>query len=285
MQRRFDMLRAAQNSREETRLLTTPITDCVEHQTHSAGLSTVFRINYADGSEGFLKPFGFRTVNGIRRWYANVGSCSLHGHHPDETVLNEATAWQLAKRIGGPVAVVATPVVLMEIPGGGLGGAVSARRYGIKDNDRAVHRSRGHSLAAALFDALIAQQDRHSGNYRWNEPGWLFRLPAVMADLIRHSLPADPRRPQGLGLIDHGFCFARPGDFVRPDKRSLFVEWRHEQRLIDLTDPERAVLDSLLADSRLYGLADFLEPDRAQALAGRAELMRRRGTILDPGEW
>lgn len=245
----------------------------------------MFRVLYGNGSEGFLKPFGARDVHGVSTWYANVGACGLHGHHPTETILNEASAWQLAKRLGGPVAEVATPAVLRTFPAHGVAGVVSARRYGIARNTRAVGRAPGQALAAAFFDSLIAQQDRHPGNFRWHEPPWMLRLPRVPAASLRRVVRAEAGKPLGLGLIDHGFCFARPGDFVRPDRRSLFLDWRHAHGRETLSAWEHQALDDLLSDPTLYGLRDFLEHDRAQALADRAELMRRRGAVLDPGEW
>jgi hypothetical protein len=48
---------------------------------------------------------------------------------------------------------------------------------------------------------------------------------------------------------------------------------------------ERDALARLLGDSDLLGMARFLLPDRAQALADRARLMLQRGEVLRPGEF
>ena len=53
-------------------------------------------------------------------------------------------------------------------------------------------------IAAAFFDSLIGQQDRHRGNYRWDATN------------------------EKLGLIDRGFAFAHAPD--QYFNRSVFVE-------------------------------------------------------------
>src|SRR5207244_3944398 len=70
--------------------------------------------------------------------------------------------------------------------------------------------------AAAFFDSLIAQQDRHAGNYRWDS------------------------QAQRLWLIDHGFSFARPGDLLNA---TIFVEFRWALQHEALTRDEQISLD------------------------------------------
>jgi hypothetical protein len=63
------------------------------------------------------------------------------------------------------------------------------------------------------------------------------------------------------------------------------VAARHRHGAATLLTEEREALARLLSDSDLLGVARFLLPDRAQALADRARLMLKRGEILRPGEF
>jgi hypothetical protein len=105
---------------------------------------------------------------------------------------------------------------------------------------------------------LIAQQDRHVGNLRWDAP-------AVQ-----------------LGLIDHGYAFATPG---HPCNASLFVGHRHGIGHADLTSAEVVALEQLLGSPDLMGLDGILEPGRASALADRASRMLTAGNILVVGDF
>ncbi len=111
-------------------------------------------------------------------------------------------------------------------------------------------------LPAAFFDSLIAQQDRHDGNWRWDG--------------------------NQLTLIDHGYTFALPRAILN---YSDFVVARHGHGAASLLTEEWDALTRLLSDSDLLGMARFLLPDRAQALAERARLMLQRGEVLRPGEF
>jgi hypothetical protein len=109
---------------------------------------------------------------------------------------------------------------------------------------------------AAFIDALIAQQDRHPGNWRW-----------------------DGNR---LTLIDHGYTFAIPGDILN---HSDFVAARHSFGAANLLQDERAALNRLVSDPQLLGMRSLLLPDRADALADRARRMLARGELLRPAEF
>jgi hypothetical protein len=111
-------------------------------------------------------------------------------------------------------------------------------------------------LPAAFFDSLIAQQDRHDGSWRWDG--------------------------ERLTLIDHGYAFALPRAILN---YSDFVVARHRYGAASLLAGERDALTRMLSDPDLLGMAGFLPPDRAQALADRARLMLRRGEVLRPGEF
>jgi hypothetical protein len=198
------------------------------------------------GVEAFHKPF-----NGI-----DVNAATLYGQQPDAVPINECAAWRLASRLGGVVAEIVAPCVMRSISGSA--GSLSARRLGFPHRPEPFTAAPDQCHAAAFFDCLIAQQDRHVGNYRW-EPG--------------------ARR---LGLIDHGFAFAVPGARFNA---SCFVHWRHAGHQPALDDWERSALEVLLQSGDLHGLAGVLADDQASALHDRAQRMVSAGAILGAGEW
>jgi hypothetical protein len=106
--------------------------------------------------------------------------------------------------------------------------------------------------AGAFFDALTAQQDRNKGNVLWYpEKGTIY-------------------------LIDHSFSLARPGD---NRGESLLLSWREHRGDPSLTKPESTALEKLLASDDLLTLRRFVEADRAEALAGRAQAMFKAGRV------
>jgi hypothetical protein len=115
-----------------------------------------------------------------------------------------------------------------------------------------IHRP-DQSLAAAFFDSLIAQQDRHMGNFRWDSA------------------------TQHLGLFDHGLAFALPGNEFNA---SCFVEWRWNTGRQALEQWELDALTALVRSHDLHGLTTMLRPDRATRLEERAHQMARLGSIL-----
>ena len=112
--------------------------------------------------------------------------------------------------------------------------------------------------AAAFFDCLIGQQDRHPGNY----------------------LAQGDR----LTLIDHGYSFARSGDHLNWSflQRDRVMGGDRDKRL---SGPEIAALDKFLDSKDSLGLAGVLAPDRLEAMRDRAERMRRSGQLLLHGDY
>jgi len=140
----------------------------------------------------------------------------------------------------------------------GEDGALIDRRYGQKGAAAAVSPPLAERLAAAFVDSLIGQQDRHTGNLRWD------------ASVGR------------LGLIDHGYAFAVPGD---PCNASVFVGDRHGIGHAGLVATEAAALQQLVGSPELLGLGDVLEPERGRALVERANRMLATGRILHVGDF
>lgn len=216
------------------------------HSTSAPGVNSTFFVALDDGSEAFHKPF-----SGI-----NVNAAGLYGQHPDSVPLNECAAWRLASSLGSVVAKIVAACVMRSISG--TAGSLSARRTGFPHAPEPFTVAPDQCRAAAFFDALIAQQDRHVGNYRWDPAARL------------------------LGLIDHGFAFAIPGSRFNA---SCFVNWRHDHNDDMLDEWEHSALELLLNSNDLHGLAGVLADDQAVALHDRAQRMRSEGRILNLGEW
>jgi hypothetical protein len=246
LQDRVDELEAQQGSPEEDHLLQLRIVRYERHGTAHPGVNETYYVVFDDGREGFRKPFA-----GVA-----VPTAQHYGHHPDEVPIHECAAWRLAHRLGPAYAEVVAPCVLRAHEG--EAGALSARQFGLPLTDEPLTRVPERARTAAFFDSLIGQQDRHAGNYRW------------------HSAS------EKLGLIDHGFAFARPGQYFN---QSFFVAWRWGRDEQALLEPEREALRNLLDSGDMDGLGHFLVPEEVEALAARAERMLARGSILAVGEF
>jgi hypothetical protein len=211
--------------------------------TSSPGMNTTKRLELADGEIVFHKPF-----SGV-----DVANAIAFGQTDETPPLHEAVAWRLACVLGPPWQELVAPCVLRDYAG--EDGSLSLQASGWP-RDAAPTLNPTWCLPAAFFDSLIAQQDRHPGNWRW-----------------------DGKR---LTLIDHGYAFAVPGSVLN---YSDFVVARQEHGAAALLTQERAALTRLLGDTDLLGMARFLLPERGQALADRAHLMLDRGEILLAGEF
>ena len=211
--------------------------------TSTPGMNTTKRLALVGGDVVFHKPFsGVQVANAI-----------AFGQTGETPPLHEAASWRLAVVLGPPWEEIVAPCVLREYVG--EDGSLSLRASGWP-RDTAPTLAPTWCLPAAFFDSLIAQQDRHADNWRW-----------------------DGSR---LTLIDHGYTFALPGAILN---YSDFVVARHGHGAAGLLTEERDALTRLLSNSDLLGIARFLLPDRAQALVDRARLMLERGEILHPGEF
>jgi len=211
--------------------------------TTSPGVNATKQLELASGAIVFHKPF-----SGV-----HVANAIAYGQTDETPPLHEAASWRLAVALGPPWDEIVVPCVLREYAG--EDGSLSLQAVGWP-RDMAPTLNPTWCVPAAFFDSLIAQQDRHDGNWRW-----------------------DGNR---LTLIDHGYTFALPRAILN---YSDFVMARHRHAAASLLTEERDTLTRLLSDSDLLGMERFLLPDRAQALADRARLMLQRGEILRPGEF
>lgn len=199
------------------------------------GTNTTQRIELDNGVTGYFKPF-----DGVDdRLAAGFGQDSA------QQSLHEAAAWRLAEQMGQPWSEIVPPVVVREF--NGKVGSFAIERAG-KSNNYSPQGT-GEWREAAFYDALIGQQDRHPGNY----------------------LIAGDR----LTLIDHGYTFARPGDY----KNYSWLATERRRSDPALSFHEREVLSRLVASPDLLGMRKFLQPARADALQARAERMLQKGQI------
>jgi hypothetical protein len=211
--------------------------------TSSPGVNATKRLSLSDGTTVFHKPF-----SGV-----HVANALAFGQTAETPPLHDAVGWRLAAALGEPWQSLVSPCVLREHAGDD--GALSLQASGWP-GDLAPTLSPTWCSSAAFFDSLIAQQDRHADNWRW-----------------------DGSR---LTLIDHGYAFARPGDVL--NHTDLLVA-RRNHGAAALLDIERQALERLLESAGLLGIASLLLPDRAQALRERAERMLARDEVLRPGEF
>jgi hypothetical protein len=132
-------------------------------------------------------------------------------------------------------------------------GSLALKLEGAAMKGAAVKReAREDALAAGFFDALIGNQDRHAGQFRFDAASGT------------------------LGLLDHGFAFA----VERAICRGAYFQTFRRQEQVAITDEEREALARLLDDPDLFGLAGVLEPDRAERLTWRARRMLDLGVVL-----
>jgi hypothetical protein len=186
--------------------------------TSSPGVNATKQLELADGKIVFHKPF-----SGV-----HVANAIAFGQTDETPPLHEAAAWRLAVALGPPWDEIVVPCVLREYAG--ADGSLSLRAIGWP-RDVAPTMNPTWCFPAAFFDSLIAQQDRHDGNWRW-----------------------DGKR---LTLIDHGYSFAMPGALLN---YSDFVAARHRHGAAALLMEEHKALARLLSDSDLFGVARFLLP-------------------------
>lgn len=222
------------------------------HQTAARGINSTFYVEIEPDLVAFHKPHD-GIVPRVARDY---------GHSLDTPPICECAAWQLAKHLGDPYDRLVAVTVYRDLgpPEDDLAswadGSLSLRHEGEAMKGAVVKREVSEdALAAGFFDALIGNQDRHAGQFRFDEG------------------------TGALGLLDHGFSF--------PVERALcrgayFQTFRRQERP-RITADERELLTSLLGDPELFGLAGVLEPDRADRLRWRAQRMLDLGVVLLKG--
>ena len=211
--------------------------------TSTPGVNATKRLALASGRVVFHKPF-----SGV-----HVANALAYGQTDETPPLHDAVGWRFSVALGSPWQDLVAPCVLRDYDGDD--GALSLQAPGWP-GDPAPTQNPSWCLPAAFLDSLIAQQDRHPGNWRW-----------------------DGTR---LTLIDHGYAFALPGQILN---HTDLVAARHSRGAPTLLQEERDALRRLLDDPELLGLTELLLEARAQALADRARRMLARDEILQAGEF
>jgi hypothetical protein len=236
----------------EQALLNSDVIAYETHQTDASGVNSTFYVEIDPDIVAFHKPHE-GLVARIARNY---------DHSLDTPPICECAAWQLAKNLGEPYdRLVAVTVYRAVGPpeddaGSWAYGSLALRHEGAAMQGMAVQRdARDDALAAGFFDALIGNQDRHAGQFRYDAA------------------------ERALGLLDHGFGFPVEGALCRG---AYFQDHRRRQQP-GLTDHERECLERLLADYEMFGLAGVLEPDRAARVRWRAQRMLELGVVLIKG--
>jgi hypothetical protein len=232
-----------QASAGEAELIHAAIT---ESSAFEGGVNTTYQVRLENGLRGYFKPLG-----GVSARVA-----SDYGHDPAGTLLNECASWQLAKALGPPYSQLVAACVWREFDGvwETIAGSLSRHAGG---QPLQLEHDPPQCNAAALFDALAAQQDRHLGNFLWDQ---------------------DSRR---LTLIDHGYTFARPGD---RSNMSYFLDRRHDHQP-DLYTHELQALRALRDGGGVERIAALLASDRASALSDRLEHMLDTHMLLKPRQF
>jgi len=236
----------------ERALLENDVTAYEPHSTAAAGINTTFYVELEGGVVAFHKPHE-GIVPRLARDY---------GHSLDTPPICECAAWQLAKQLGPPFDRLVAVTVYRALgppyddPASWREGSLALEHEGAAFKGSAVKRDvPDDALAAGFFDALIGNQDRHAGQFRYDEAN------------------------QRLGLLDHGFSFPVEGALCRG---AYFQDFRRRAQP-QLTDHERELLAALIADADLFGLAGVLELDRAERLRWRAQRMLDLGVVLLKG--
>lgn len=214
--------------------------------TANPGGSAAFLVVFDSRQEAIFKPFVGQNIN----------QCQHYGQEPVDAVMHEVAAWRLAAAMGAPWDQLVPTAVLRNIPPLG-GGALINRRRGSPDPQVFDH-AQAQADAAAFWDALIAQQDRHATNYRYEH---------------------ETRR---LALIDHAFSFATPGVFCNG---GVFCARRRSERRDALTQDEANAIQVLLHSTGLHGLRRYIVHPRAEALQNRAARMLQTRVLLYPGDF
>lgn len=223
-------------------------------QTNNPGTSEVVGVALG-GYTAFLKAA------------VGIDATQAHGFGHDQVSagLNEWAADKVADALGSPWRDMVPRTVIRELhfADPGLTSGVGALSQGMPGDAHlpAPRQNPTSFRPAALWDALIGQQDRHTGNYRWDDHAGT------------------------LALIDQGYAFAVPNGRCYFNA-SVFVEARWTARQTDLDAGELAALAGVEGDRRLEALLKaVLRPDQVAAFYARIDRMRTNRMLLAVGEY
>lgn len=248
LQDRIDELQRATGggSPLEHLLLGDRVLTIAANNTGNRGASITYLVVLESRRQAIFKPFGGQHPN----------ACANYQQDPFEAITHEVAAWRLAHALGPPWDQLVPTAVLRDLQGPGPGVLINWRRG--SPDPTVFEQANAQVCAAAFWDALIGQQDRHATNFRYD---------------------AEARR---LALIDNAFAFARPNDL---HNQSLFLAYRRSAHMVPLTKHEISALEAILESDDLLGLRAFIAGDRANALESRVREMFERKMLPLPGNF
>lgn len=248
LQERINALQAAtaNGSPLEHVMLHEPVLDTSPNGTSNPGASMTYVVVFQSRRQAILKPFDGQ----------NPSVCANFQQDRFAAITHEVAAWRLAYALGGHWEQLIPTAVLRNMDEQGPGVLVNWRD-GSPDSD-VFNEARAQVHAAAFWDALIGQQDRHASNFRYDH---------------------NSRR---LALIDNAFTFARPNDL---NNGSVFLARRRSEHASSLTTQEKDALETVLNSSDLLGMRRFIAEDRAEALEARANKILACGMLPLPGDF
>lgn len=173
----------------EQELLHAPVLHAGPLQTANPGVNQTLKVILETGQVAYFKALAAQSVN----------HAAAFGHHFTDVPLNEVVAWRLAESLGPPYDELVPPAALRVVTG--QPGALVAEKTGGADV-AAFQDVDVQCFAAGFWDALIGHQDRHMAQFRYD------------------------RVARTLGLIDHGYAFARTGDRLNASEMLTFRRLR-----------------------------------------------------------
>jgi hypothetical protein len=222
---------------DEVRLLHAQIDRVVLFQSQTAD---TYEFYFADGSKG-----AFKSIEGAGR------SASAYGHTATCVVLNDVAAWLVARGLGFDDLLRGVVVTTCSHADAGLG---SLQHWFVGDPSGHGWEQSSGARKAALFDALIGNQDRNATNFKYDDA------------------------TDELGLYDNSFAFARPGD--QTSGTVILTHAHGDDR--SLESDLQAALDRFDGSDERGALEEVLAPDRFARLIDRCDRMRNSGELLAP---
>lgn len=222
---------------DEARLLHAEVERVVLFQSQTAD---TYEFYFADGSKG-----AFKSIEGADR------NAAAFGHTAASVVLNDVAAWLTARGLGFDDLLRGVVVTTCSHADAGLG---SLQHWFAGDPSGQGWQQSRQLRRAALFDALIANQDRNATNFKYDDT------------------------TDELGLYDNSFAFALPGH--QTSGSAILTQAHADDPGLD-GDLQAALARFQGSDERM-ALEEVLAPDRFARVVERCERMRSIRELLEP---
>lgn len=249
-----------------TELSYTPVKR-IDSDWETDGFSSVQRYELEDGSIGYFKAF---SRNSHEEWiFRDYGTSSL------EASINEVNAHRMAKLLGDEYSEMVPETVIREIDGriGTLQREVEVNER-IGTNFNASPELKQDYRRAALFDFLVGNADRHSGNYMLGEEDHPDHGPRNRIRLIDNSFTF-PRK-SSIPYINES-CFATnspPGGYF--DRNGYNIP-EHE---LAVTEAEKDSVRRAKAGIETWAKNGTISQDQADSFYSRADELLKDGAQL-----